>query len=114
MPQVVLGNTAPLNARKPDPASDAVETSPLEIDNGREDNWTETTFVVPADRAIDAALAEIRSAWTRNHSDDSPAWVESDDPVLAQFIARAWATPDHEVLVGKPKGWDHGPAKGKS
>jgi hypothetical protein len=50
-------------------------------------------------------LPAIKDLWP-SHSDAGPEWVEcDDDPLLAQMVARTFTTPDHECVVGRPKGW---------
>ena len=112
MSVVVLGNVAPLRVWKPDPNKTEVKSEPLEIDNGRKDNNTHTTVVIPPGRALDEALAEIKGPWYTHHSGERPAWVESDDPALAEAVARSF--PDEQgnpVPIGAPKGWPEKGAK---
>lgn len=110
MPQIVLGNTAPVEVSAD---ADPVRPKPkdrktVEVDNGREDNRTYTTFVVPATSGLIEALQTISSAYRSHHSDSPPAWVEGDDEELTKLVAREFTTPDHHVVIGMPKGWLEG------
>lgn len=83
MSQVLLGNTHPLDNGKP------------------MDGPSVTTVAPPADatpREVLLAIADTRDGlWKRHSSDPAPAWVETDDPDLAQFLSTFLGCP-----VGRP------------
>lgn len=110
MPEIVLGNVAPIEI---DPKADPISPRPkdrklLEIDNGRDDNRTYTTFAVPANAGLIEALQTISSAYRSHHSDAAPVWVEGNDEELVKLVAREFTTPDHHVVIGMPEGWLEG------
>lgn len=100
MPTIVLGNTAPIQAVKVDDESTAVERVPRP-DLGK----TVTTFDVPDSVGVGEALQTVSSVFASHHSDEKPAWVESDDEVVAQALSREFGCP-----VGRPNDWDAAPA----
>lgn len=51
---------------------------------------------------MEEQLAAIRT-FIRMHTDAAPAWVESDNELLAQFVAQQYGCP-----VGRPKNWKVG------
>jgi hypothetical protein len=83
MAQVLLGNTHPLDNGIPMDAPSITTVSP------------------PADathREVLLAIADPRDGlWQRHSSDQRPAWLESDDPALADFLATYLGCP-----VGRP------------
>lgn len=91
-------------------------TAPVEVVKGGKDGKTEkrvsrsdlgqTTTVVsfPDGWSLDEQLRAVSHAWPY-HSDDPPKWVESEDDLLAQVVARSFSTGGHECRVGRPKGW---------
>jgi hypothetical protein len=96
MPTIVLGNTAPIQAVKVDDESTAVERV-ARPDLGK----TITTFDVPDSVGVGEALQTVSSVFASHHSDEKPAWVESDDEVVAQALSREFGCP-----VGRPNDWD--------
>lgn len=115
---VYLGNTAPINAVKPDPSTTDVDRIPLEYDNGRADNNAVTVLRVPGDVKLAEALITVTGVYASHHSDDPPEWVESSNRNLAALLADHYTTveqvdPDtgevliaeHECVVGRPAGW---------
>jgi hypothetical protein len=101
MPTIVLGNTAPIQAVKADDGSTAVERVPRP-DLGN----TVTTFEVPDSVGVGEALQTVSSVFASHHSDEKPAWVESDDEVVAQALSREFGCP-----VGRPNDWDTTPVE---
>lgn len=91
---IVLGNTAPIEATKVDDTTDVVRVSRSDLGN------TETVFDVPDNVGVGEALSTISSVFASHHSDEKPAWVESDDDVIASAIARQFDCP-----VGRPDEW---------
>lgn len=94
MPTITLGNTAPVQAVKVDDTT-AIKREPRP-DLGN----TVTTFVVPDNVGVGEALQTVSSVFASHHSDAKPAWVESDDEVVAQALSREFGCP-----VGRPDGW---------
>jgi hypothetical protein len=98
MPSLVLGNTAPIEAIKVDEGSDEVVRHP------RPDLGNTTTVFSPAEHlGLGQILTLVSSVYASHHSDDPPAWVESDDPGLADALAREFDCP-----VGRPDDWVEG------
>lgn len=83
MPTVTLGNTAPIETRKPDDSVLEFERVPRE-DIGE----TYTVFSVPEGTSLIESVTTITRAFDGHHSDDAAAWVESDDPILAEALAQ--------------------------
>ncbi|HEY2088694.1 MAG TPA: hypothetical protein VGH54_22065 [Mycobacterium sp.] len=82
MPTVSLGNPNPIFNGQPSNDPDAI-----------------TKVVIPDGRSLDSALRDIihtDGLW-RLHSTNPPTWVESDDPELAEAIAKHFGCP-----VGRP------------
>lgn len=105
MPVVIIGNTAPITV---DPDADPVDPSPesrhaVELDNGRKDNHTITDFAVPDGVSLLEAVATVRAGY-RFHSDDPPAFVVSDDPVLQMVLAQEFGCPTEPPRGFKAKG----------
>lgn len=96
MPHLVLGNTAPIEARKLDENTTDVERV------SRDDlGQTETTFDIPAEWSLSRQIDVVRSVYLSHHSDEPPAWVEStNDPEFAEIIAK-----EFDVPVGRPDDW---------
>lgn len=94
MSTIVLGNSAPIEAVKTGKGV-GVKRVPLP-----ELGDTETTFSVPNHIGIGEALSTVTSVFHSHHSDEDPAWVESDDETLERAIASQFHCP-----VGRPKGW---------
>lgn len=99
MASVILGNTAPIDTARPDPAVDSYERVPLDI------GVSETAYHIPTEVGIAEALKTISDTYGAYHSDNLPAWVESDDTVLAEAIARVFSTEEHTCELGRPNDW---------
>lgn len=99
MPSVVLGNTAPIEPVKIDEASDAVTRVPRP-DLGNQ----ETIWRIPGDESLANVTRLVTEGWSSHHSDAPPAWVESDDPLVAEILSREFECP-----IGRPKDWVVGP-----
>lgn len=99
MPNIILGNTSVIEPVKPDAATTEVERVPRP-DLGNQ----ETIWRVPDDEPLHLIVQMVTSAWYTHHSDDVPAWVESDDDLIASLIGREFDCP-----VGRPKDWSTGP-----
>jgi hypothetical protein len=99
MATIVLGNTAPVQPVKVDDKTDAI-TRVARPDLGN----TITTFEVPDSVGIGVALQTVSSVFASHHSDAPPAWVESDDKVVAEALSRQFGCP-----VGRPNDWDETP-----
>lgn len=99
MSSVVLGNTAPVQAYKPDPSTDAVEVAPRP-DLGN----TTTVFDLPEHLGLGAQLTLVSSVYRSHHSSEKPAWVESSNTVLAEALAQEFG-----CQVGQPEDWVEGP-----
>lgn len=96
MPRVELGNTAPIQPIKLSEDETAVVREPLEgVDR------TETVFHLPDEWDFANMIDTVRKVYASHHSDDHPAWVESDDDVLAQALSRDFGCP-----IGRPADWN--------
>lgn len=102
MPTVLLGNESVTEPYKPDEGTDETLIRPR-ADLGRRVtamNLNEVDGVDNPSRGMNLTLA-IRF-WAQ-HSDQPPAWVESDDDLLAALIA------DHYGCeLGRPENWKEG------
>lgn len=97
---ITLGNTAPIEVVKADDGSeDRVDRSDL--------GNTTTTVSFPDGWDLNEQLQAVGNLWSY-HSDDPPEWVESDDDLLAQVVARNFTSDGHECAVGRPSGWKEG------
>jgi hypothetical protein len=96
---VYLGNTAPIETKKIDESSSEVERIKLDI--------KEAVTVSRLDDSYKLAeqLRVIVDAYDGYHSNDPPAWVESDSDSLALLIQDHYSSADHEVKIGRPEGW---------
>jgi len=93
MPTVILGNAAPVEARKLDDNSTAVEKVPVK---GLKDS--RTTFNFPKGTPPGEMLATVTGVFESHHSNRPASWVESDSAALAELLA------DHYgCAVGRPK-----------
>lgn len=97
MATIQLGNTAPIEPVKVDPNSTEVNRVPMGASEAI------TTFSVPDHIGVGQALTSVSSVFRSHHSDEAPAWVESDDEVLASALAR-----EFDIPVGRPDGWGDG------
>lgn len=79
----------------------------------RSDLGNQVTYVEfpdDLDGQTDEQLVHLRALWSA-HSDAPPAWIESpDDSMLATVAAAVFSTPDAPCPVGRPDGWQEGPA----
>jgi hypothetical protein len=57
----------------------------------------ETTIVLDNSLPLTQALGEIERVW-KLHSTGSPTWVEGDDELVVQAVARSFDAP-----IGRPK-----------
>lgn len=95
---LLLGNTAVVESVRGDDG-ELRRTARSELGNQI------TTVSFPDDMGFTDRLRAVESAWPF-HSDDPPEWVEcDDDDALAQLVARAFSSGDHECRVGRPRGW---------
>ena len=69
-------------------AGDEERVTRLEIPDG-----------VPLGEAFVSITQPVRGVWA-NHSDEPPAWVESDSDALAALLAEHYG-----CRVGRPRGW---------
>lgn len=101
MPYVVLGNVSVIEHWKPDPGSTATR-----VRSRKDLGHQETTFSLPAQSrdGFDFAgwIRTVESMWAM-HSDESPAWIESDDATLRLVLANALGCPE-----GRPRDWRRG------
>lgn len=102
MPTVMLGNESVLEPYKPDPGTDVTKTR-ARNDLGRRTTTMSLNEVDGADNPSRAMnLAMLTRLWPL-HSDQPPAWVDGDDPLLVSLIA------DHfGCEQGRPKSWKEG------
>jgi hypothetical protein len=102
MPLIQLGNDSVVEGYKPDEGTDVVLLRARK-DLGRQITTmmlNETDIDDRPSRAMNLSLA-VR-VWSE-HSDKPPAWVESDDELMAALIA------DHfGCRVGRPRNWKAG------
>lgn len=95
MPRVELGNIAPIQPVKLSDDETAIIREPLAgVDR------TETIFQLPDEWDLSNMIDTVKKVFASHHSDDLPEWVESDDEVLAQALARDLGCP-----VGRPEDW---------
>ncbi len=59
-----------------------------------------TTMVNVVPDSLFEAMRDVINVWTQE-SDQPPAWVESDDPDLAEALRK------HFHTGAKPEGWEH-------
>lgn len=94
MATIILGNTAPIEAVKVDNTT-AIERIPRP-DLGN----TVTIFDVPNNIGAGETLTTVSSIFKSHHSNSNPAWVESDDEILALALGREFSCP-----IGRPEDW---------
>jgi hypothetical protein len=94
MATIVLGNTAPIEARKI--KSDSLEVTRIPIANSE----ATTTFSTPGHLGVGEALQTVSAVFKSHHSDATPAWVESDDVLFADALSKEFGCP-----IGRPDGW---------
>lgn len=99
MATVLLGNTAPIETVRPNPAVDVYEKIDLPVAAAI------TTYRIPDDVKLAEAIKTVSDTFNEYHSHDLPEWVESDDPVLAQALAQQFTTEEHSCVVGRPDTW---------
>ncbi len=99
MPNVKLGNTSAVVAKKIKDDSDEVEF--VSVDDLGD---TVTRVEIPGEYNLIESLRIVGDLW-KYHSDKPPAWVESDNEALASLIAELYKTDDHTVDIGEPDGW---------
>lgn len=95
MPEVRLGNNAAQH-HIPDEAGDVVAT-PLEGN-------LVTSINIPDSYTRQEALRTVwhpDGVWAQHSTAPGPAWVESDDPALAEALAAIYGCP-----VGRPEDWE--------
>ncbi|GAC1605121.1 MAG: hypothetical protein NVS3B6_17340 [Pseudarthrobacter sp.] len=64
-----------------------------------------TEFTIPESKTFDEAVSDVSfddggpntGAWLAHSRAQSPSWVESDSPRLAEVLAKKWGCP-----VGRP------------
>lgn len=95
---VILGNDSPVEPQKVDPKKSDVKRVKI-------DGPAETVMSFPDDMGIAEILHTITTTWLAHHSDEDPAWVESNDPLLEEVIADSF----EGTSAGRKKSW-----KGKS
>lgn len=95
MPIITLGNTAPIETRKVSPDSSEVTRIPIPVKEAV------TTHVVPDSWDIGDILTGITTVFRSHHSDADPAWVDGDDELVVQALAKQFGCP-----IGRPEGWD--------
>lgn len=121
MPTVTFGNSSPIDTEKIDESKDGDISNLKRKDIAYEKSVT--VFEVPGGTKAPGALAAITAVWWKNHSNDPPEWVESNNKALESYCADyfSWTKeegpPDdqgdfvdlmpseHECLIGKPEGW---------
>lgn len=91
MSTVTLGNSAPIDTNRPNPATDEYERIPIDVPGAV------TTYVIPSDVSLVEAIKTITDTFNAYHSDDTPGWVESDDVILAEALAQ-----HYNCLIGRP------------
>lgn len=103
MPTLTLGNTAPVEVVKIEDGEDVREQRTARPDLGN----TLTTVSFPDGWDLGEQLKAVGDLWPY-HSDDPPEWVESDDALLAEVVARNFTSDEHSCRVGRPSGWREG------
>lgn len=98
MPTVVLGNTAPCQAVYPD--EKAAKEGRFERVRLKHLEQSETTFTIPPSDPPGEALLTVTRTYDAVHSEEPPAWVESDSAALGELLAAHYG-----IRVGRPKGW---------
>lgn len=96
MARVELGNTAPIEPVKVLEEETDVIRVPLEGISK-----TETIFELPEDWDLSESIDVVKKVFASHHSDDDPAWVESDNEVLALALSQ-----DLDCPIGRPEDWD--------
>jgi hypothetical protein len=96
MPVIHLGNTAPIEPVKVDESSTTVERVPRpELGNQI------TTFDVPNDLGAGEVLTLVSKVFQSHHSDEKPAWIESDNAAIRDALASEFGCPTE-----RPADWD--------
>jgi hypothetical protein len=93
---IALGNSAVIEAVKTDETTDAIERV-ARPDLGQQ----VTTFNVPDNVGIGEALQTVAKVFASHHSDEPPAWVESDDEDFASALSKQFNCP-----IGRPNDWE--------
>ena len=102
MPNVQLGNESVLEPYKPDPGTDVTKTR-VRKDLGKQVTTMSLNETDGADNPSRAMNLQMAARLWALHSDKPPAWVESDDNLLAELVADHFDCP-----VGRPKAWKEG------
>ncbi len=101
---VILGNTDVIESRQ-DPETGETQRTPMpRLGN----QVTTVEFPDNTDGHAEIQLAQIVDLWPYHSDADGPEWVETDDDLLGQLIARRFTTDTHKCQVGRPKGWKEG------
>jgi hypothetical protein len=102
MPVLTFGNASVVESYKPDPGVNATELQARK-DLGRQVTTMHLNEVDGEDRPSRAMNLSMAGRLWSQHSDRPPAWVESDDELLAALVADDLGCP-----VGRPKTWKMG------
>lgn len=98
MPHLLLGNTSPIETYKA--LTEDGEEGGIEevVKVPRKDlGNTITRFNIPDNTKLSEALLVVVDAFDNHHSDEPPAWVESDSEALALIISDHYGCP-----IGQP------------
>jgi len=101
---ITLGNTSVVASSQDEETGEVIREKRGDLGNQI------TTFEFPdnIDGQTEIQLAHVVDAWPYHSDADGPEWVESEDELLAQLIARRFTTDSHKCQVGRPKNWKEG------
>lgn len=101
---ITLGNTAVVASTQDDETGEVIRTKRGDLGN----QTTTVEFPDNLDGQTEVQLAHVVDLWSYHSDADGPEWVETDDDLLAQLVARRFTSDSHTCRVGRPKGWKEG------